>query len=505
MQLNADILYGFTNYMLLSRFDNPKPSPQCHYEWWDLVTSPNPYVAIGAPRGHAKSTAITHAYVLASVAFRVKKFVLIVSDTEKQAVMFLANIKKELEENTKLTQGFGIKGIDSNKNTETDIIVNFLDGKQFRIICRGSEQRVRGFLWNGMRPDLVVGDDLENDEIVMNEERRAKFSRWFNDALLPCGSDTCHYRIVGTILHLDSALENLMPSFTDPNVEYDGLKWWKPQDKYEPGDWVSYRYQAHNKDFSKILWPEKFSEERLKAIRQRYINQGHPEGYSQEYLNYPIDESTAYFRKADLLPIDEETLGEYGEHYAAADLAISQKDHRAYSVIITGKLLNSGVLQIVDVLRFRGDSLDIINNIFATQGRYDIELFGIEQENIAKAIGPILYKEMGIDGNPYVSIEKLPPIHDKEVRARPIQKLIRAGKVQFDQDAEWWPELQQELIHFPRGKYNDQVDALAWLGFMIDKMAYVPTKKEIEEELYEEEKEELQDPIEIGMNWITHY
>ena len=63
-----------------------------------------------------------------------------------------------------------------------------------------------------MRPGLIVGDDMENDEIVMNKDRRLKFKRWFYGALLPCLSDRGKIRIVGTILHLDSLLENLMPS-----------------------------------------------------------------------------------------------------------------------------------------------------------------------------------------------------------------------------------------------------------------------------------------------------
>ena len=61
------------------------------------------------------------------------------------------------------------------------------------------------------RPGLIVGDDMENDEIVMNRDRRLKFKRWFYGALLPALSDKGKIRLVGTILHLDSLLENLMP------------------------------------------------------------------------------------------------------------------------------------------------------------------------------------------------------------------------------------------------------------------------------------------------------
>lgn len=52
------------------------------------------------------------------------------------------------------------------------------DGHMFRI-TKGAEQKIRGLKWNNKRPDLIICDDLENDEIVLNKERRAKFKRWF--------------------------------------------------------------------------------------------------------------------------------------------------------------------------------------------------------------------------------------------------------------------------------------------------------------------------------------
>lgn len=53
---------------------------------------------------------------------------------------------------------------------------------------------------------------------------------------------------------------------------------------------------------------------------------------------------------------------------------------------------------------------------------------------------------------------------DKVKRARALQARMRAGMVEFDEEADWYPEMLQELLHFPRGKYMDQVDALAWIA-----------------------------------------
>lgn len=442
------------------------------------------------------STAITHSYVLAAVCFRDRHHVLIVSDTEEQAKQFLGDIKAEFIENQDLTRLFNIKRI--VKDTETEVIIEFQDGKYARLIAKGSEQKLRGVKWRNKRPDLIICDDLENDEIVMNEDRREKFRRWFYNALLPAGSDNALYRVVGTILHLDSTLERLMPPLGDPDTVVEGLK----QYSKSPRSWLSVRYKAHNDDFSEILWPERFTRDFFVAKREDYVHQGFPEGYSQEYLNYPIDEATAYFRKNDFLPIEDRT--EYGEYYIAGDLAISEQKRRAYSVFAVAKMLNDYTLQVVDIRRFRGDAYELLDEIFALNSRYKPEIFFLEQENIARTLSSVLYREME-DRGQFINIELLSPLQDKIKRARPLQARMRAGKVQFDTEAEWYPTLQQELLQFPRGAYKDQVDALAWIPLGMDKVFAVPDKYELEEMEYEEEMEESFNSLDFGRSAVTGY
>ena len=481
MNISAETIYGFTNTLLLPRFDNPKPTPDFHWELWDLVTRDDPRVAVAAPRGHAKSTAVTHSFGLAAVLFRERDFVLIVSDTEGQAVLFLADIKKELQENEELIAAFGVKKF--VKDTEADIIVEFHDGAQFRIVAKGSEQKVRGLKWRNKRPNLIICDDLENDEIVMNEDRRLKFRTWFFNALLPAGSDDCLVRVVGTILHMDSALERLMPAWGDKTTISDGLRHWSLKES----SWLSVRYQAHNEDYTKLLWPEKFPKERLLSIRQTYIEQGFPEGYAQEYLNYPIDEENAFFQKGDFLPLED--MDEYMDYYVGIDLAISEKDTRAFSVMVIAGLTARNMLKIVDVRRFRGDSLEIINEIFLINSRYKPFAMFMEKENIARSIGPILKKEQ-LERNEFLPLGEdnlIVPTQDKMKRAQSIRARARAGGVQIDMEAPWYDSFITELIQFPRGVYKDQVDALAMIGLGLDRMAQAPTYAEIEEEEYEDE------------------
>ena len=79
-----------------------------------------------------------------------------------------------------------------------------------------------------------------------------------------------------------------------------------------------------------MLFRSKLSKEKLIEIRQSYINQGNPDGYSQEYLNKPIDAENAYFHKDDFIHADPP---DYLEYYAAIDFAITKKTKSDYTVI----------------------------------------------------------------------------------------------------------------------------------------------------------------------------
>lgn len=113
---------------------------------------------------HAKTTGVTVSYGLASLLFRQRKFMLLVSDTEAQAMMFLGFFKEHLQDNPVLADLFQLKKnaegkVIFEKDTESDVIVEFTDGKKFRIIAKGAEQKLRGLIWAGTRPDIILCDD----------------------------------------------------------------------------------------------------------------------------------------------------------------------------------------------------------------------------------------------------------------------------------------------------------------------------------------------------------
>lgn len=489
--LTAATIAGFVRTVLSSKFDGATESPDFHKEMWEMFCSKHPQVAIAAPRGHAKTTGGTVSYGLATLLFRERRFMLLVSDTEAQAMMFLGFFKEHLQNNDALIDLFGLKRDDKGlvkfvKDSESDIIVEMADGHKFRVMAKGAEQKLRGLIWDGTRPDIILCDDMENDELVMNKERREKMKRWFNSALMPCRSATGIIRIVGTILHMDSLLEKLMPLAYDKWTVQDPLKLWSPLKKH---GWYSVKYRAHNPDFSHLLWPSRFSKKKLQDLKKELTDQGMADVYSQEYLNVPLDEANAFFKRGDFLDLSKEQREMKLNYYITVDLAIAEHQKADYSVFLIAGVDETRRIQVRNVLRERLDAREIVDTLIQMQRIYDPVAVGIEEMQISKSIGPFLREEM-IRTGIYLSLYQLK--HggkDKIARARSMQARLRAGSVFFDKHADWYPTFEDECTKFPRDVHDDQVDAFAYLGLMLEQLIEAPTKEEDEEEQYQDELE----------------
>lgn len=493
--LTADVIKGFSTSLLQKNFDGAVQSPDCHYEWWKLFCDPHPQVALAAPRRHAKTTAITHTCTLASVLFRERQYVLVVSDTVTQAVQFIGDIKNELLNNQPLRELFKVK--EFIKDSEDDFICMMEDGHQFRITAKGAEQKLRGLKWNNRRPDLIICDDLENDEIVLNKERREKFKRWFYASLLPCRSYRGIVRYVGTILHNDALLENLMPKRGDQYTESTELKEWSTKNK---SGWKAVKYRAHNPDFEHILWPTLYDKAYFVELRDGYVAQGIPDVYSQEYLNYPLDESLSYFRRPDFTDFTDQNREEFKKEgwkkryntYIGSDLAVSTAEAADWSVFVVGCVGEDGILYIKQVIRERMDSQTIVETMLSLQRRYDPICMSMEKGQIEKSIGPFLRQRM-LDTGTFIDILALAPSSDKKTRAQAIKARMRMGGVRFDKQADWYYDLEEEAILFGRGKHDDQVDALAYIGLILDKLVEGRTEKEVYDDEYADELAESGD------------
>lgn len=443
MNLTANLVEAFSGTFLSPLYDSPQPTPQFHREAWDLYCSNAPQAAIAAPRNHAKSTALTHDYVLATVLFRVEDYIILLGASEEMAIEHLNDIAGELHENEDLRREFRIKQFLTDQRT--DIIVECEDGHQFRIIARGAEQKIRGRKWKGKRPGLILGDDMEDDEQVENRDRRVKFRRWFLRAAKQALRDGGKLRVHGTILHEDSMLANVI--------------------RHPAWKCLHYRAHASFDDFSNILWPQKFPESRLRAIQQEFVDSGDAAGYSQEYLNDPLDSSDAFLKKDEFIPMKEEDHEISKVICAAADFAVSKADMANRTSFTVGGKCPRNLIHFINQYVDRWNTAEWIGVMFQIQERYNPELFFVEDGVIWKSIETMIYQEMR-ERDVWINIVKVASTKDKATRARPLQKKMKAGGTRWDTQASWFAGMQAEMLRFTgnsQALLDDQLDSAALL------------------------------------------
>jgi predicted phage terminase large subunit-like protein len=490
--LSPELIESFAGAYLSPMYDSPVATPQFHRDCWALYCEPITYAAVAAPRGHAKSTALTHDFGLATALFRVEDYIIIVSATEDLAIQHLGDIATELRENEDLIRDFQIDKLETD--AKTDIIVRFKDGHKCRFLAKGSGQKMRGIKWNGKRPGLILCDDLEEDEQVENRDRRLKFGRWFRRALLPCLRKGGKVRMHGTILHEEALLARVIRG-----AEAAGGRVRK--------SWKTLLFKAHAAfdDFTQILWPEQFSEARLREIQNEFVSDGDAAGYSQEYLNDPRDNSEAYLRRTDFLPMREEHYEADKAYDVGCDFAVSKADTANRTSFTVGGRTADNTTCIVDQRVGRWDTQEWVDEMFLIQERYNPGTFYVEDGVIWKAVAPTLYREMRLRDK-WLNCYPLNPVKDKATRGRPYQKRMRAGAVRFDKDADWYPGYEAENLSFTghsEAKLDDQFDSTATLFLGLDQAP------DLDEDDFEDEDERemrRQDPRQVqGRSKVTGY
>lgn len=478
-RLSAALIESFAGVFLSPRYDDAKPTPPFHRAAWNLYASPYPACGVVAPRDHAKSTGLTFDYILAEVLFRTSDYVILISSTEDKASEQLSNISEELHDNEDLRREFQIKGFETDG--KQDIVCVMQDGHRFRILARGAEQKIRGAMWKGKRPNLIVCDDMEDDEQVENKERRAKFRRWFFRAAKQAMSKSGKIRVHGTILHEDSLLARLRKN-----------KQWRFQ-----------FYKAHNSfdDFSNRLWPERWTEQQLRDRQSEFIEDGDAAGYAQEFLNDPQDSMAAFLRRDDFLPMRfPDDFNSPKKMCAGWDFAVSKADlANRTSCTVGGKDVNN-VLHHLDFHvgrwnpsvspseRERGDK-GWIDLMFEVDKRWNLDTHFVEGGVIWNAVKNIVFQEMQTRDR-YLNIVVLNPVKDKATRGVSLKKRHRAGATRWNFQAEGFEGAKEELLRFTgssAARLDDQFDSCATLHIGLDAEALVE-----EEDFFDDEQVEME-------------
>lgn len=210
------------------------------------------------------------------------------------------------------------------------------------------------------------------------------------------------------------------------------------------------------------IHPARYTTEMMLKIKRNLIAGGQKRVWDALYQQNPVPDEGNYFSK--------EMFRYYGSQpdrrelyvYQAWDFAISEGKESDYTVGTCIGVDHRDNVYYLDQRRFRiQDGGVIIDEILDFAQTWDADLLGFEDGQIWKAI-EFQYQKRCDERRQYPAFELLKPLTDKMVRANPLRGRMQLGKVYFDKNAGYFTELQKELLHFPAGKHDDQVDSLAW-------------------------------------------
>lgn len=116
-----------------------------------------------------------------------------------------------------------------------------------------------------------------------------------------------------------------------------------------------------------------------------------------------------------------------------------------------------------------------------------------ETGQIKAALGPFMDKRMR-ERKAYVARTQFTtPKNNKIVRAQSIRGRMALDGLYVPVRARWYEQFRSELLMFPSGKHDDQVDALGLVGLLLDVMVdgrKPPRNQKIERDAYGESREE---------------
>lgn len=464
--------------------------------------------AVAAPRGHSKSTLLTLLIPLYCACYRLRRFIVIVSNSQLQVRNFCNDIKRELEENELIKRDFGdLCGLHwGRKWTGEDftIVHGEFDEKSRRVVTfemriagRSTGSSMRGIRYGAFRPDLLLLDDIEDDTHVETRDQREKLWAKFNAAMRPMlDPHTGIILICGTIMHFDSVLARLLsPEMGKHYVQ----RVWRAADR-DVSD-----------DRAVPLWPERFPLEFLRSTRDSMPARD----FNREYMNDPRDpiardfrpEWLRFYHGTDLRRAtdgrvfwrdyrlkrnahDRSTQGyqELGV-YQAVDPAISKDDRADYFAMVCGGLAKqSEDIIVLWIAREHLNFAEQIREIHSMALTFPTtRLIGVEatayQEALKQAADSKAARRLSKMRTPLKGIKHRTGENNKEARLRRRSVDVERGLVWLRRldpgdhgydDAPWdetqtvkihpnhYP-LYREMMDFPFAANDDTLDAFDML------------------------------------------
>lgn len=422
---------------------------------------------IAAPREHSKSTIISYVYVLYCILFRLRSYIVLISESYEKSTQFIRAIKKALNSplvreyfgdiSTKTLVSEGGKWTEGHIVTSTGCTITAL----------GMGKSTRGLI-EDTRPDLVIADDIESENNTKTEESRDGNWKWWSAQVVPAADvirGQCVY--IGTMVHHDCILAKLF--------EHDNA--------YHKRFYQVYTDETH----TATIWPEKFTLDLVRRIEKNYraddkLGIGL---FYMEYLNVAVSPEGRIFGPSAIVEADYtffiDKRGKWVrigpdvvnvETFIGVDPASSLKNTAKYTCIM---VLAMDVFGRIFILEYVLDRLPIRTDVdLGREGSIDATLRLIEQyrpervgwemDGVGRPIGQELRQEMQKLANRkpeigYPMLVEIAAPHDQGKIDKIRNMLESPHKLRKVYQRPTMTELRTAQEQFPKSRVLDILDA----------------------------------------------
>lgn len=451
----------------------------------------NAKIAIAAPRGHAKSTWLSKAFPLHELVFRRRKYVIMISETPKVAKANLDWIRDQLKYNAKLREDFGPllspKDQANIQDNSEGFIAWIKDGDHKRQIALLESASVggaiRGRNWNGMRPDLIIGDDLEDARPGGNAstpEQRQALRDWFSQSVIPLGDpkgERTATVIMGTTVHADSLLMQILYQRSDFKTKVYRAIISHPirQDLWEQCRVIYTNREDENRLENALAFYRENEAEMLEGCEVLW-EQGKPiwklmtwkwdngsKAFNTEYQNNPIDEESMIFNPETFTYWDD-SANVYD--FTSSDYTISmgldfafgreRGDYSALHVIARNK--ETGVIYVIDSFVKRLPIDRFFEVIVGKVKDWQPDIIAADSNAAQEFLTQQLTNRLDSEGYPATTrLKQIKNRTKKELRIEAMKPDIENGVIRFSRKHSI---LLEQFERYGQGGHDDSIDSL---------------------------------------------
>ncbi|MCG7407704.1 phage terminase large subunit [Paenibacillus sp. ACRRX] len=504
----VDMLYFFYEYFSEARnpgnSDNLVPTtsvdmddaPNFHQKLsriLDSVSNVNrtARIAWAASRGHAKSAYLSNAFPVHEIAYRKRRMILIISETNAGSKKFIKWVAGQLKYNVKLRDDFGELLYEKKTMNEKDSEEAFLTTSGAKMEATSLGMQIRGFRNGAQRPDLILLDDLESRDSNNTPELRQKAKDWLNADLMPAYDPTQTAIIfMGTLVHHDSLLNYVLkerkdfvknsfpaiikqPERADLWAEFERIyKEYEPCDEEvaameemddetaAPNVKAALTFFESNRDEmeegAEVLWSSRFPIQFLMLEKMNYGNKA----FNTEFQNNPIDEESQIFKPERFKYYDTAMKFDHSEYYfgMGIDFAMGKQKGDYSAIVTTAKHKKLGAYYVVDAFGARIHPDEFMRIIVEKVMQYQPDGIAAEAQMAQEFFVQKLKQALQEKG--YPARNRVKEIHQrtrKELRIEAMLPDIENGTIRFNR------EHTLLLEHFERygSKWHDDMpDAL---------------------------------------------